>query len=301
MLHTELSAEQRTCQELRARLDDERRSDRRSSTGLIGRLLGRRPDPGAPPSPQAAAVAAELAAHERAMQRLSAEFATAQKESAGLDEARQRLESAVAARSAAVAGSGDERGRRLVALDDELAVARRTRDTVRGAHHSAIRALGALETAIDRLGSAEAWSAADFLSDGSGGFRHGSARFGGDVAGRAKHDALDRSVVPVAEAHAALLSLRSELADLGRPTDDVHRPNIRMPSSGLTTWDIWFDNEFSDLMVHDRISSSITELERSRTGIERLIAELTPPAESADAAVADLEARRAHLLRTDAP
>ena len=296
VLHGELSAEQQTCQDLRRRLDEARRSSKGSTTSFLGRVFGRRPDPTTPPSPEVAALTAELSAHERAMKRLSTEFASMRDIAAGFDAARARLDAATSARAAAIAESGDSRARRLASLDDELAAARRVRDDLRAVISSALRASGALDTATDRLGTAAGWSIADIASDGSGGFRHGSSRFGGDVAGRAKHDALDRAVVPVAEAHAALLSLRSELADLGG-AGDLHHPNVRMPSSALGTWDVWFDNTFSDLMVHDRISSSSAELRRAAASVDELIAELTPGAEAAGAHVDALETQRHDLLR----
>ncbi|MAT04478.1 MAG: hypothetical protein CL424_05480 [Acidimicrobiaceae bacterium] len=302
VLHGELSAEQETCQLLRRRLDETRRRSKLSSTSFIARLLGRRPDPSAPPTPEVAALTSELAAHERAMQRLSTEFASARETAAGLDAARDRLDAATAARAASIAEGGGDRSRRLASIDDELAVTRRVRDDLRAVVSSALRATGALETAIERFGTASGWSVVDVVSDRSGGFRHGSLRFGGDVAGTAKHDALDATVVPVAEAHAALLSLRSELADLGGSggsgnPDDVHRPNIRMPSSALGTWDVWFDNTFSDLMVHDRIASSSAELRRAAASVDELITELTPAADAAAAQTTALESQRADLLR----
>lgn len=296
VLHGELSAEQATCQRLRRRLDEARRTSRRSSNSFVGRLFGRRPDPVAPPSPEVAALTAELSAHERAMQRLSNEFATVRDLAAGLDDARLRLEVATAARAAAIADSGDDRARRLAAVDDELVAARRVRDDLRAVITSALRASGALDTAVERLGTAAGWSLLDVASDRSGGFRHGTARMFGDVAGHAKHDALDGAVVPIAEAHASLLSLRSELADLGGAAE-LHHPNVRMPSSALGTWDVWFDNTFSDLMVHDRITSSSAELRRAAASVEELIVELTPGADAAATHVDALESQRADLLR----
>lgn len=297
VLHGELSAEQQTCRQLRQRLDDARRTGSRSTNSFVARLFGRRPDPSAPPPAEVAALTAELSAHERAMHRLSTEFAEARDVAAGYDAARARFDEAIAARAAAIADDGDDRARRLAALDDELAAARRVRDDLRTVITSALRASGALDTAVERLGTAAGWSLLDLGSDRSGGFRHGTARMFGDVAGHAKHDALDGAVVPIAEAHASLLSLRSELADLGGGAADLHHPNVRMPSSALGKWDVWFDNTFSDLMVHDRITSSTTELRRAAASVEALVAELTPGADAAGAQVDALEARRHDLLR----
>jgi hypothetical protein len=94
-------------------------------------------------------------------------------------------------------------------LDVELGLARAVHEELRSARHAALRASGALAHAIDTLSVAENWSVADFATEGQGGARYGSTRFGGDWAGRAKHDQLDASVVPIAVAHAALLLFRA--------------------------------------------------------------------------------------------
>ncbi len=302
VLATELAAEQRVVQRLRKRLDDEHADVRKlqggSLTSVVARLRGRRDDALSTERAEAAAVEAELAAHVQAMQRLSARFTEARDESHRLPDAEARLAAAVEAREREIAAGGDARAAELRALDRELAAYRTARDRLRAVRHAALKADAALEYAVERLGTAEGWSVADVLSDGSGGFRHGSSRFGGDIAGRAKHGALDESIVPIAEAHASLLQLRAELNDIGMGDDDVHRPNVRMPSSRLGAWDIWFDNEFSDLMVHDRISSSITQLERSARSVQALLADLDPQHDTVSGHVERLEARRAELLRS---
>jgi hypothetical protein len=70
-----------------------------------------------------------------------------------------------------------------------------------------------------------------------------------------------------------------------------------MPSSGLGTLDVWFDNAFSDLIVHDRITSSLSELRRAAESVDELLAQLDPREEAVAVTVAELESRRAGLLR----
>jgi hypothetical protein len=61
--------------------------------------------------------------------------------------------------------------------------------------------------------------------------------------------------------------------------------------------DVWFDNRFSDLMVHDRISSSISELERAKRSVDELLGELDPREQQATDRVMQLESGRDALLR----
>lgn len=299
VLQRELAAEQETCQALRRKVSDERADVRKlkgvSFKSITSRLRGRRDDLAMSERAEVAAAEAELATHQSAMKRLSAQFAAAQQEAQQLGAAEERLAAAVEQREREVAAGGDEHAERLLELDHELGDARARRDEVRSAHDAALHAVGALEYAAERLSGAEGWSVVDVLSEGRGGARHGSTRFFGDVAGRAKQDHLDESVVPVAEAHASLLKLRAELTDVGGGS--VHKPNIRMPSSGLSRMDIWFDNRFSDLMVHDRISSSISELEKAAASVKELIGELEPRDQVASDRVDQLESERDALLR----
>jgi hypothetical protein len=309
VLQAQLAAEQTTCQALRERLDAERNDVRRASgrsvRSMLARIRGKRDDVLRVERAELATAEAELAAHVAAMQRLSARFVEARDEGLRVAEARANLESAIERREREIAASGDARARKLRDLDVELGLARATHDEIRSARHAAIRASGALAHAIDTLSVAENWSVADALSEGSGGVRYGSTRFAGDWAGRAKHDQLDASVVPIAEAHAALLQLRAELTDTASTvTDDpdslqraLHHPNLRMPSSGLGSLDVWFDNAFSDLMVHDRITSSISELRRAARSVEELLAELDPRDDAVGVTVAQLETERERLLR----
>jgi hypothetical protein len=282
VLQSQLATAQAACQALRQRVDDERddvrKLKRSSMSSLLARVRGRRESLVTAEQAQLAAVEAELATHESAMRRLAIQFDTARSEAQQLDAAQHRLDDAIEQREHEIAAMGAEMADRLRDLDDELALQRAVRDELRSARHAALAAAGALDHAVGKLSVAEGWSAVDVLSEGSGGVRHGSTRFGGDWAGRAKHDQLDRAVVPIAEAHAALLRLRAELTDVtsGAQSERLHRPNVRMPSHGLGKLDVWFDNRFSDLMVHDRISSSISELERAKRSVDELLGELDP-------------------------
>lgn len=303
VLQSELAAEQATCHALRQRVDDARDQLRKlegsSISSLIARFRGRRADLLTAERTRLAAVEAEFATHQSAMRRVSAQFDLARAEAHTLDAARHRLAAAIERREQQIAAMEDGMADELRDLDDRLALERAVRDALRSARQSAWSAVGALDHAVGKLSVARAWSTVDVLSEGGGGLHHGSTRYVGDWAGHAKHDRLDESVVPIAEAHAALLQLRAELTDVTSAAEShgIHRPHVRLPSEGLRTLDVWFDNKFSDLMVHDRISSSISDLERAKRTVEELLGELDPRERDACDRVGRLEAQRRELLR----
>ena len=293
VLQSELVAEQEAVRTLRRRVDEARddlsKLQRSSVRSFFARVRGRRDDVLAVERRELTFVEAELATHQSAMRRLSAQFDAARDEAHELAAAEARLAAVTEQRERVVASGGDERAARLRDLATELSAHRAVRDEVRAARDTAFLAVGALDRAIESLGIAEGWSAFDTFA-GRDGLAHANW-----VAGNAKHGQLDRAVEPLAEAHASLLRLRAELTDVS--ADTIHRPNIRTPSVGLATMDIWFDNVFSDLMVHDRIASSISELERAKQSVDELVAELEPREAVLAERVARLEADRDALLR----
>ena len=292
-LHTELAAEQQAVQALRRRLDDERDDVRKASgssvRSLVARLRGRRDDLLSSERADVVAAESELAVHQAAMRRLSAQFDEARTRAQQLDAAEAALADAIERREQTIAAGDSERAARLRDLDRSLTDARAERDDFRAVHGAALGAVGALDRAVESLSIAQGWSTVDTFLDGDG-------RSATDwISGTAKHEQLDRSVEPVAEAHAALLQLRATLSESG--ADRVHRPNVRTPSTGLARMDLWFDNFFSDMMVHERISSSISELERAARSVDDLIEKITPHEQAATQHVEQLEGERSRLLR----
>jgi hypothetical protein len=75
-----------------------------------------------------------------------------------------------------------------------------------------------------------------------------------------KHSRLDEAANAAARADACLLALRTELADV--PGVELTAP--RLATDGLTRFvDIWFDNIFTDLAVHERIRQAQRSVDHS--------------------------------------
>lgn len=286
LLAEQIAHEQHACRALRERLADERDDvealEQISVASLLARARGRLDDRLRRERADVAEVEVELAARQRALARLSAEFEAARDRSLELDTAQSRLDAALAERERRLAAGGGEAARRLAELDARLAAERAARTEIVEAHLAALGADGALDMAIRTMSSANDWSGIDTFANGEW------------VASALKHEHLDRAVDHNAEAHAALITLRVELGELA---DAVHHPNLSGPSPTLLTIDKWFDNEISDYLAHRKINRSLQELRRSHAGVREIVAQLQTEERIATERVARLEAERALLLR----
>ena len=102
----------------------------------------------------------------------------------------------------------------------------------------------------DELGSADSWSAYDTWFGG------------GLVSSSIKHDRIDAAGRLIAAAQDALVDLARELADVesvaGLRADLGISPTAR-------TFDVWFDNVFSDLSVRSSIKDSQVRVDAAVT------------------------------------
>lgn len=136
-----------------------------------------------------------------------------------------------------------------------------------------------LEQAAKVLGHADDWSAADTWFGG------------GMITSMVKHDRLDAAAAHLRRVDAALARLDREMADLGRST--VAPLDI---DAWDRTFDVFFDNIFTDFAVRSRIRDAIDRVARARQKMATLTTELTTlRARLAETAV-DLATERRRLL-----
>lgn len=279
MLADEIAAEQLVCQALRARLDAERadveRLEDTSISSVLARLRGRHDELLDRERAEAAAVEVELATHGAAVRRLRAEFDAARELAHGLDDAQARLDDALAERARFLAADPSTAAQ-FTDIETRLGAEEDAFDRIDAALGAAHAADGAIELALESMRSVSGVSVVDTFLDG------------GALVSHLKHRQIDGSVERLAEVHAALLTLRPLLVGLA---DDVHQPTLRLPSTGLTTMDIWFDNMFSDLLVHQQIAGSIDELRRTKSHVGALLTQLTE--------FSAISRRRRHAVRAE--
>jgi hypothetical protein len=150
----------------------------------------------------------------------------------------------------------------------------------REAHAAGRAAHSALREALDVIRSAASWSTWDAFGGG------------GLLTDMVKYDRLEQAQRLVRSANDALAHLATELADVG--ITGVQGVDI----GELTrTFDIWFDNIFSDMSVRTRIQEARGRLEYALGAVERIGEKLAAAKREIDREAAALDAERLALVR----
>jgi hypothetical protein len=200
---------------------------------------------------------------------------------AQLGDTAARREAATEAHARALSAGGHPRPAGLEAVLDELAEARAEAADLAEAREAGIRAATSLDAALRQLGSADSWSA------------HDTWFGGGWVSSALKHERIDGAGRLVAQAQEALVDLARELDDVkgltGLQADLGISPTAR-------TFDVWFDNVFSDLSVRSSIKESLARVETASETVRDAMQRLLVRSVALDARIEELTARRDALL-----
>ena len=150
----------------------------------------------------------------------------------------------------------------------------------REAHAAGQAAHVAILEALDVIRSAASWSTWDAFGGG------------GLLTDMAKYDRLDQAQRLVRWANDALAHLTTELADVG--ITGVQGVEI---GELIRTFDIWFDNIFSDMSVRTRIQEARGRLEYALGAVEHIGHKLAAAKQEIEREVAELDAERVALVR----
>jgi hypothetical protein len=175
------------------------------------------------------------------------EVRRAEAELRALGDVARRRQEAMAAMDAWLRSSGGAAGEELERLATESVAAQARRKEVREALEAATAAASALAAAQQALGAAGGWATYDTF-------------FGGGMMGdMLKYERMDRAQELLHHADQALRWLARELADVGM------RPVINgLRVDGLTrTFDMFFDNIFTDWSVRNRIGQAAQQTEQA--------------------------------------
>jgi hypothetical protein len=169
---------------------------------------------------------------------------------------------------AELAAIAEERGK-VLAEDEELMEAAR----------AAVEARRLLSLAQDMLGRALNWSNWDAFGGG------------GLFTDMMKYDRIDDAVAVLRQADQALKALSQELADVGMRA--VAMADVR----GLAqTFDVWFDNIFSDLSVRSRVVDAHGAVRQVLVQLGKVMPELETKIRAGEARLRELDRRREALL-----
>ena len=200
---------------------------------------------------------------------------------AQLGDTSARREEAAQAHATALRASGAASPAGLDGVLDELAAVQAQAAELAEAREAGSRALTALTLARNELGSADSWSAYDTWFGG------------GLISSSIKHDRIDSAGRRIAQAQEALVDLARELGDV----QDVAGLRADLGISPTTrTFDVWFDNLFSDLSVRSSIQDSALRVERAVAAVHEANRRMTLRGAALDAQRARLRTRRDDLL-----
>ena len=200
---------------------------------------------------------------------------------AQLGDTEARREAATQAHATALSASGGPSAAGVDAVLDELAAAQAQVAELAEAQEAGIRAVTALTLARNELGSAVSWSAYDTWFGG------------GLISSSIKHDRIDDAGRRIAQAQEALVDLARELGDV----QDVAGLRADLGISPTTrTFDVWFDNLFSDLSVRSSIQDSSLRVDRAIAAVHEANRRMTVRGAALDQQLAELRARRDALL-----
>jgi len=140
---------------------------------------------------------------------------------------------------------------------------------------------GAVQQALsdlrDKIGNASRWSAYDTFFGG------------GHIATAILHRRLDEAADLAAEADQRMAVLRTGLADLHGTTPTFPLLDI---STRTKFVDMWFDNIFTDMAVHDRIKQAQQNVDHSLQLVREIQERLTAQLAQTQARLTSIEAER---------
>ncbi|WP_407320513.1 hypothetical protein UQW22_08595 [Isoptericola halotolerans] len=222
-----------------------------------------------------------LAAARTRQEAARRELARAQEAVDGLGDVAGRRLQALADKEAWLWSSGTGRGAELVDIAERRGRRQAELVEIAEAQEAADGARHALDAAAEELAGADGWSTYDTY-------------FGGDLlASMAKHDRLDRAAERARAADAALAHLAVELGDVGE------RGVGRLGVEGMArTFDIWFDNVFSDLSVARHIRDSRNRVDAARAAVAHVAGRLADRLTAVEKDLVGLDRRRENLLLT---
>jgi hypothetical protein len=268
----------------RSKLDDERRDvaalESFSPTRIWAGLRGTRLDDLDREQAEVRAAEYAVAAVELRLRTLRDERAVLGARATCLLGAAERREAALSSKHGALVAAGGATAAELVDIAARRGALEAELREVGEAFDAATAAGRALEEAATLLGKATDWADVDtFLG-------------GGLLTDAMKYDRMDRASEMLRTADRALGRLAKELGDLGRA--GVAGPQV----TELTrTFDVWFDNIFSDWSVKRRIADADTRTRQAFARVKEVRRSLSGQRGALRASIAALTARRDELLR----
>lgn len=198
---------------------------------------------------------------------------------ADLGDVEGRLEEALSAREAFAVSADPELAARLTELSTRRGELLARDQGNREAYDAGCVAGDHLARAAGLLGDAGTWATWDTFGGG------------GMLTDAMKYSKLDHAATVLRSADEALAAFNRGLAEVGAPAV----AGVRV-DTGSRTFDVWFDNIFSDIAAHGRIQQLTAQVDRARAAVATSLKRLSEDGRRIAEEVAAIDTERERLL-----
>lgn len=197
---------------------------------------------------------------------------------AELGDVESRFSLAMARKEVWLSDSGSGSAQELATIAHRRGVLAALDREAREAHAAGRAAHELLAQAASLLGRAGTWSAVDTVG-------------GGMLTDMMKYDNVDRATEALRRADVALSRFSRELADVDLP--DVRGVEV---DQLMRSFDVWFDNIFSDIAVRSRIQDAARRVDDALRQVGQALTAVAQKGRHISAELSALDARREELL-----
>ncbi len=169
-------------------------------------------------------------------------------------------------------------GEQIMELEEKIAALEAQKKEIREAISAGNSAKGTADRILSELESADGWNTWDMLGGG------------GIITHMAKHEHLDDAQELVQELQGKLRRFKTELADIQISA------NLQVNIDGFLRFaDYFFDGLFADWAVGDKISESMSSVQRTKDQISQMLNKLSSMETDADREIAALKVQLDNL------
>ena len=265
--------------EHRSEQEDVEKLEGRSLANYFYQLFGKLDEKLSEERREASAAKVKLDAAERELAAVDCEIEEIQSQLQELYGCEQAYAAALEAKRNAVKSSGTPTAAQILELEEKIAFLECQKKEIREAISAGQSAMGTADSVLSELEDADGWNTWDMLGGG------------GIITHMAKHSHLDEAQEKVEQLQGELRRFKTELADI-----DIHA-DMQVSIDGFLRFaDYFFDGLFADWAVGDKISESLSSVQKVKGQISSALSKLERMEKDADAQIRSLEAKTEELL-----
>ena len=265
--------------EHRSEQEDVEKLEGRSLANYFYQLFGKLDEKLSKERREASAAKVKLDAAERELAAVDCEIEEIQSQLQELYGCEQAYAAALEAKRNAVKSSGTPTAAQILELEEKIAFLECQKKEIREAISAGQSAMGTADSVLSELEDADGWNTWDMLGGG------------GIITHMAKHSHLDEAQEKVEQLQGELRRFKTELADI-----DIHA-DMQVSIDGFLRFaDYFFDGLFADWAVGDKISESLSSVQKVKGQISSALSKLERMEKDADAQIRSLEAKTEELL-----